>query len=107
MKLLLRRIGGRVVLLWFADHAPMDETALYVKPSECSDPLFVTRQMIEEVASLAADYVEVVASAKALASGTQGMMFSDMEALAARKLMGPKAHGEAAVVLQAALRDVI
>lgn len=106
MKLFLRHIQGRAILLWFADHAPMEETAMNIRPSECSDPLFVKRQMIEGVADLAHSYVEVVASPRARAAGTQGMVFSDMETPAARKLMGPQAHGEAAMLLHSALRDL-
>lgn len=107
MKLLLRRMGGRAVLLWFADHSPLEETTITVSPSEYSDPLFVTRPMIDDLTVHASDYVEVVASAKALAAGTQGMVFSDMETPAARKLMGPQSHGEVAVSLTSALRDLI
>ncbi len=105
MKLFLRRIRGRAILLWFADHAPAEATALEVRPSEYSDPLFVTRQMIDDVSRHATGYVEAIASPRAQAAGTQGMVFSDMETPAARKLMGPQAHGEAAILLQSALRD--
>ncbi|MEE4187478.1 MAG: DUF6473 family protein [Roseobacter sp.] len=100
MKLLLRRIRGNAVLLWFADHAPREDAALFQNPSEYSQPLFVTRQMIDGITAHAKAYAEVVASPKALQAGTQGMVFSDMETPAAQKLMGPQAHGEAAMHLR-------
>ncbi|MGA9251582.1 MAG: DUF6473 family protein, partial [Roseobacter sp.] len=49
MKLLLRRIRGKAVLLWLADHPPVDERDAQVNPANMSDPLFVTRQMLEQL----------------------------------------------------------
>jgi hypothetical protein len=103
MKLLLRRMEGRVLLFWFADHAPDQKDDALQDPAQCSDPLFVTRPMLEEVAAQASGLVQVTASEKALSGGTEGMVFSEMEAMAARCLMGPRAHGEAAVHLGQAL----
>lgn len=107
MKFVLRRMRGPAVLVWFADHAPFEETPLHAPPSEVSDPLFVTRQMIEGVTAYAASYIEVVASPRALEAGTQGMVFSEMETPAARKMMGPRAHEEAARDVEAALRPLL
>lgn len=107
MKLLLRRIQGKVVLLWFADHAPREDDASIVNPSECSDPMFVTHAMLDDLRAHITDYVEVRASQAALDAGTQGMVFGEMEGMAARKVMGPKAHGEAALHLGRALHQVL
>jgi len=107
MKLLLRRIRGKAVVLWLADRPPPDAADLQMNPANHSDPLFVTRQMLEKLEAHAKDHVEVVVSQKALAAGTQGMIFSDMEAPAAQKLLGPQAHGETAQVLTAMLRRYI
>jgi len=107
MKLLLRRIRGKAVLLWLADHPPVDERDAQVNPANMSDPLFVTRQMLEQLRAHAKDFAEIVVSHKALAAGTQGMIFSEMEAPAARKLLGPHAHGEAAKVLTSTLRRYV
>jgi hypothetical protein len=41
----------------------------------------------------------VVATPEALAKGTEGMVFAQMEAPAAGSIMGPAAHEEAAAVL--------
>jgi hypothetical protein len=100
---MLRGISGKTVLLWFADHAPEDELA----PDDERDPWFVTREMIEQLRSEVTEVVEIVASETALALGTEGMVFSQMETPAATNLMGPAAHQEAAEAVSAKLRDMI
>jgi len=107
MKLLLRRIQGKAVLLWLADCSPPEASDVQTNPANNSDPLFVTRQMLEQLEAHAKEFVQVVLSQKALAAGTQGMMFSEMEAPAAQKLLGPQAHGEAAQVLTGMLRRYV
>ena len=99
MKMLLRRIEGQVILLWFADHAPHATDIHDLHPVAAKDPLFVTRQMLGDLSAHVSGVVEVAASAEALAAGTSGMVFNEMEAQAAAKLLGPKAHGEAARAL--------
>ncbi|MEZ5716759.1 MAG: DUF6473 family protein [Paracoccaceae bacterium] len=94
MGLLLQRVGQRAVLLWFADHAPPEKTDF--TRSSRSDPFAVERWMIEKLRPQVADVVEVVASPAALAQGTGGMVFSDLEAPAAKGMLGPAAHDEAA-----------
>lgn len=109
MRQLLQGIGGRTVLLWFADHAPLDaqepgkRSDMATLEDLGSDPLFVDRTMIETLRPLVTDVVEVTASNEALAMGTEGMVFSPLEAPVAAGLMGPQAHHEAA----AALRPVL
>lgn len=100
---MLRGISGKTVLLWFADHAPEDQLA----PDDERDPWFVTREMIEQLRSEVTEVVEIVASETALALGTEGMVFSQMETPAATNLMGPAAHQEAAEAVSAKLRDMI
>jgi hypothetical protein len=104
MKLMLGHMTGPVLLLWFADRAPQEEQESTVNPSDLADPLFITRGMIEDLAMHADGYVEVVASRDAIRAGTTGMVFSEMEEPAARHLLGPRAHGEAAVLLAEALQ---
>ena len=103
MRGMLRGISGKTVLLWFADHAPEDEMA----PDDERDPWYVTRAMIEQLRSEVTDVVEVVASDTALALGTEGMVFSQMETPAANNLMGPAAHQEAAEAVAAKLREIM
>ena len=52
-------------------------------------------------------FLEVCPSPAALSSGTQGMVFDEMEALAASRMMGPKCHGEVAHKLEQVLKDII
>ena len=99
MKMLFRRIENQVILLWFSDHPPHDDDHDQGDPAHAEDPLFVTRQMLGGLSDQTAGYVEVIASAEALAAGTHGMVFNHLEAQAATRLMGPKAHGEAARAL--------
>jgi hypothetical protein len=107
MQLLIKKIGGDVVLVWFADHAPLQDGEIGLDPAKAGDPLFVTREMLEKLRPHARDIVELVASRNAVASGTQGMVFGEMEALAAAEMLGPRAHGELAVKLGTVLRDIV
>jgi hypothetical protein len=103
MRLLLQRVHGDVVLLWFSDHPPFAQTEEPESPLEQSDPLFITRNMLDELRSQTVQIVEVTASVAAVEAGTEGMVFSEMEAMAARHVLGPKAHVEVAQELGHAL----
>ncbi|ABG31026.1 hypothetical protein CEP88_16870 [Roseobacter denitrificans] len=107
MKLMLRRITGRTVLLWFADHMPPADNGLFSDPGQAPEPLFITRPMIDELTAHATSFVEVAASAHARAAGTKGMSFGEMETMAARKMLGPQAHGEAAMRLSSVLENLV
>lgn len=96
MKLLLEKIEGKTILLWFADRTP-DEAQ--ISDGLGCEPLFVDRRMIEEIRPYVTDVVEVVPSAEALAQGSEGMIYSSMEEPAACELMGPAAHEEVAQAL--------
>lgn len=101
MTMLLSRIKSPVVLLWFADRAPTDD------PESWADPLFVTRTMVEALRDKVAGIVEVSASERAVRQGTEGMLYGPMEEAAARELMGPAAHREAAVALGSELSGLL
>ncbi|MGC3938387.1 DUF6473 family protein [Roseobacter sp. EG26] len=107
MKLLIKRIQGKVVLVWFADHAPLNSEPVGLNPAKARSPLFVTRQMMDELALTASDVIEVVATPEAMAAGTDGMVFSQMEAMAAAEMLGPKAHGEVAMKLSKSLHQLV
>lgn len=96
MEQLLAKVSGKTVLMWFADHSPDDDTS---DGGLGADPLYVDREMIERIRPLVTEVVEVPASPKALALGTDGMVFSQMEAPAASEMLGPMAHAEAAQAL--------
>jgi len=102
-KLLVSKIEGKTILLWFADRAPEDSSAGGLG----RDPLFVDRDMVEEIRPCVSEVVEVVPSAAALAKGTDGMMFSAMEEPAARELMGVAAHEEVAQALIESLKRLM
>ncbi len=104
MKLLLGKIEGKTVLLWFADRTPDAATNTNGLGRE---PVFVDRRMIEEIRPYVTEVVEVVASEAALAMGTEGMKFSSMERPAAADVMGPAAHEEAAQALLEPLSRLI
>ncbi|GFE50967.1 hypothetical protein So717_27200 [Roseobacter cerasinus] len=107
MKLLLRQVTGKVVLVWFADHAPMSNGTASLDPVNAASPLFVTRELLEALKQDAAAYVEVVATPESADAATEGMVFSQMEAPAAAEMMGPRAHGELAHTLGQVLQDLV
>lgn len=103
MRLLLSRLGGRVILLWFAARKPGEgDSGLDV----ARDPAFVTRRMFECVSRDAAAAVTVCASKSAQARGTDRMVFTAQDAQAAAELLGPKAHEEAARALRPVLEKI-
>ncbi|SMP35872.1 DUF6473 family protein [Shimia sagamensis] len=104
MKLLLNTIGGKIVLLWVADHAP--ETAMGTSGLG-PDPLFVDRLMIEELRTMVDDVVEVVVSKQAQAKGIEGMQCTDMERVAAQRMLNAAAHQEVADALEKSLSTMI
>ena len=106
MRLLLGQIKGKTILFWLADHAPKLNSESEDQELG-SDPLFVTREMMDEISPYATSMVEVVACKKTNLAGTPGMVFSQMEAMAAAEMMGPGAHAEAADALSDAITALI
>lgn len=106
MRLLLGQIKGKSLLMWFAPIAPITEAQMREELPR-TDPVFVTREMLDKVAPHADGMVEIVASAQAVRSGLYGMVFNDAERRAASKVLGPLAHEEAATALEDALRPLL
>ncbi len=100
MKTLVSKIESPVVLLWLADHSPDEATCCTV---DGSDPLFVDRQMLQEVMPYAANTVEVVVDPREIEAGFQALVYPEMESLAARGMLGTVAHEKAAAALVAVL----
>ncbi len=98
---LLSRISGRVILVWISRRSPNDLERVL------TDPMHVTGEMLELVAPHATDYIEIVLSQDALTNRTDGMIFSQMEAPAAREMLGPKAHVEIADALSPVLAKMV
>lgn len=99
MKRLLGKTGRKTVLLWISDRRPEGASDILGG----SDPLFVDREMLEQLSGHCAGVIEVVASPEAIAAGTKGMVFSEVEANAASELPGPARHTEIAQALAAQL----
>jgi len=103
MRLMLKQVKGKSILLWIAGHSP-DDIDPYDIDTLGSDPLFVTRDMINQVKPYATSVVEVVVSEKAQRAGTDGMIFGELDAAAAAEMMGPAAHAEAAKAVTKEIR---
>ncbi|MGR3525567.1 MAG: DUF6473 family protein [Paracoccaceae bacterium] len=103
MRHLLKGIGGRTILLWFAGHTPDDASKGKSVQGGADglgdDPLFIDRAMIEALRPLVTSVVEVNLSSDALSRGTEGMVFDAMQAPIAAGMLGPLAHQEAAAAL--------
>jgi hypothetical protein len=103
----LQQIEGKVVLLWMSDQAPAPRNTHSPIPDLSQTPLFVTREMLDEVAAYAHGLVETVISSQALAAGCDGMEYGEMDAPAAAQMYGPRAHGEAAAALSSSLQHLL
>lgn len=106
MKLMLKQISGKSILFWFADHPP-EPAGSPEGEQPGKDPLFVTREMMDQIAQYATKTVELIPSHDAMAQGTTGMRFSPMEEPAAAEVLGPTAHEEAAAALAAEIGQLL
>lgn len=104
MKTLMSRLEAPVVLLWMSDHPPESS---HNCSDTGSDPLFVNREMLDSVAPYAADLLEIVLSPEEVRDGLQGLVFNEMEAPAARGLLGLIAHEKAARELRPIIENLI
>lgn len=95
-----------VLLLWFADHAP-EETSEAREIDMREDPLFVDRRMMDSLATVASNVVEVCPPASVLAEGTRGMSFAESERQAAAELLGLGAHAQATAALTGPIRRLL
>ena len=105
MRLMLGGIKGKTVLLWFSSGAPPEQD-VNDGTSLGSDPLFITRQMMDEVTSMVTKVVRLSASQEATDVGTQGMVFGELDALAAQQMLSPLAHEEAAAAVVDAIKTM-
>ncbi len=104
MTTFLREIGKHTFLLWFAGHLPSDGKWDSRSNPFNADPLFVTRKMIDSLRPLVRGVVMAQPSARAMGSGTEGMVFSPLQTVAASATLGVAAHQEAAAALIGAIR---
>ncbi|WP_417268922.1 DUF6473 family protein [Celeribacter sp.] len=93
MHTMVQRIPGHVVLVWLSGHSPDDAHATNVIKG---DPLFVDREMIEEIRPLVSGVVEIVGTHEEIQKGYDLMDFPDLDAPAAKEMLGPIVHARAA-----------
>ena len=96
MKTLVSELGGNVVLLWFAASLPPRNDELPTKAALSTEPLFITREMIEAVRPHVRQIVEVQPPGRARDEGTDGMVFRRGDRAAAEEVLGLAAHRQAA-----------
>ena len=103
----LKEIGPNTLLLWFADHDPHESIGAEPIMELQSNPLFVSRPMIEALRPHVRDIVEVVPLPTATRGITEGMIFPAHEAGAAAEMLGVRAHAEAAKALCAPIASAL
>jgi hypothetical protein len=106
MRLMMGQISGKSILLWLSDHAPATDT----EPDSFGlgpDPLFITREMIDQIAPYVTEVVEVIGSRPEVCEKVPGMCYSPLEAAAACETLQPDCHAEAADGLSKVLRNLL
>lgn len=103
MRSMARRLGGRVVVLWMSDRRPEHLADLTGE----NMPLFVTRDMMQELRSDVLDIVEVISPRPYGPAETEGMVYPEMERAAAERLPGPAMHGLVAETLAKRLASLL
>jgi len=98
MKMMLERIGGKIVLLWLSKQDPFDPLRLNLN-RHWGEPAFLNRDMLNQLSDVVAGVVEIVATPDEISAGHERMYFSQMEEPAARQMLG-------LVVQQAAAREL-
>lgn len=89
MRFILGRLKGPVILLWLADHAPGASSR---RGSVGSDPMFVDQKMLQGLTNRVSSIVEVITTEEEILAGNDRMVFTALEELSAREMMGPVIH---------------
>lgn len=97
MRSFLTRCPVPVHLLWLARRHPGDTPPQGMLGH---DPLFITEDMLTEIAGLAQSLTIVAPEEPSSERGTRGMFYGPGEAAAARALPGPELHERAATLLR-------
>lgn len=97
MQTMLAKISGKVVLLWVRDERERCRDEAH----DClgNDPLFVDEEMVGLLHPQLTDVIEVTPTAAAWGAGTEGMVYTAMEAPVAAEMPGPPVHAEIAAAL--------
>lgn len=104
MRNLLTALPGKKVLIWLANADPPTPGR---RADLSLEPLLVDSEMIAAVRPYATSYLQITPSAAAVALGTKGMAFAELDRVAAACLPGPLAHREIAEALAAELRRLM
>lgn len=107
MRSMLAKVKGKSILLWFSADAPMLDNDVVDQNWLGPEPLFVTRGMIDKLSDHTTEIVEVTVSDIAITNGTRGMVFDELEHPAAKEMLGPMAHEEAAQAVADALSRLL
>lgn len=104
MRMLIRKIGTDVILLWFAERSvPKRMPPIGLGP----DPLFVEAWMLDALRDEVVHLVDATPGEAALEAGPEGMMVPEGEARIAAEMLGPAAHRDAARALLPVLCDLL
>lgn len=101
MTSLLARISGRIILMWVSERRPEDHEQFDV------EPMHVTRDMLDKVQEHVTSYLEICLNRTDQDDGCIGMVFSDLEAPAAKEMIGVNAHTQIAAELEPVLRRML
>ena len=107
MRNMLGQTGPRVALLWFS-RDPMTDLPWFEQPNALKvDPLFITKEMIDELRPLVKTVIEVVPTATAQNEGTKGMHFPPLQSQAASEMLSVASHHEAGTQIAETLRPYL
>ena len=104
MRTLIAQITGEVCLLWIGDRPP--EGSGVTDPLG-HEPLFVHREMMNELSAVVTKVIEVVATRDEIDAGRHRMVYSPLEEPVAQEMLGPVVHEAAARSLQKALAEFL
>lgn len=95
MTVLLKLLGERTVLLWFAAVKPPVDAIR--RPT---DPMLIDADMVERMRVKSSAYVEIIPDSNVIKRDRDDLLNTLVSQAAARQLMGPSAHLQAAQALQ-------
>lgn len=107
MRQLIDQVGKRAVLVWFSDRPLSQGVAARVQGPLQSEPMFVTREMVDQLRPLVTDVIEATPSIHAIGRGTKGMVVPFLSRHAAQEQMNASAHAELADQLTPLLQRLL
>lgn len=105
MRTLLERIKSPVVLLWIGEMGPSEPIPVHRFPNRA--PLLVESSMLDQLASLVSERVDVVPGPEAWINPTDGMVFDELERHAAQEMPGVAVHDAVADALAPVLAGFV